>query len=105
LPTARLPRSFPLPNAKNLTFTAKGDARSLVADGLAPNSYYVFTIVSKSARGTSPEPAVSFHNTPPRGGAIPAAPRGVSAAPAGQGAVALQWQAPAGSQPDYYQLG
>jgi len=65
----------------------------------------VFTITSVSSQGTSDEPAVVFHRVPNSGETVPAAPTGVTATPAGEGTVALEWQAPSGTTPDYYQIG
>lgn len=65
----------------------------------------MFEIVATSGKGSSPEPALSFYRAPAPGGTLPAAPRGIKAAQAGSGEVALDWQPPAGSQPDFYEIG
>lgn len=103
-PIAPPPR-YPLENGKPIDFTAKGTAQETTVTGLSPSSYYVFTITSKSAKGSSAEPAVTFHSTPAPGQKEPAAPTAVKADAAGSGSVALQWNAPSGTEPDYYELG
>jgi hypothetical protein len=96
--------SFPLKDAKNLTATAAGSARSATIKGLSPSSFYVFSATSKSKLGASDAPAIAFFGTPAKGATAPKAPGDVAATPAGEGAVALRWRAPSGSEPDYYQV-
>lgn len=102
---ARAPRSFPLPGGTNKTFSAKGDALSATLPGLQADTYYVFVVTAKNSVGSSAEPAVTFHAMPSAGQTAPGAPAGVSAAQATKDTVALQWQPPAGSPPDFYNIG
>ena len=99
--------SYPLVGGKNYTARASGGATSVVLKGLKPGGYYVFAVKSVSdARGESAEPAVSFQRMPRDGESPPEAPGDLRAAAGGQkGAVLLQWKAPGGSEPDFYQIG
>jgi len=62
-------------------------------------------VTSKSAKGSSPEPAIAFFSSPGKGETAPDAPIDISAKQVEQGTVALGWRPPGGSNPDFYQIG
>ncbi|GBF88069.1 hypothetical protein Rsub_00781 [Raphidocelis subcapitata] len=90
---------------QNISTQVGGDTLSTTVQGLQPGGNYVFVVNSKSKKGTSKEPAVSFQRMPLSGETPPAAPTDLYAVPAGPGAVALKWNPPTYADPDFYQLG
>lgn len=98
---------YPLSGARNLTAKASGGAKAVTLKGLKPGAYYIFAVSAVSdSKGSSPEPSIYFQRMPREGEQAPSAPGGLRAGPAGQqGAVALTWGAPGGTEPDFYQVG